>query len=392
VDWVLAIWGIAAALLWSAFYVGAAKILLRMQQLESLTPPQPADGGWPKLSVVIAACNEAEHIEDALDTILASGYPNLEVVVVNDRSDDATGDILDAVSKRDDRVVPLHVDTLREGWLGKVHALNRGTEAATGEWLLFTDADIHFSDIALTRSVALCLHDGLDHLTVIPNLETRGTLMNAAVVYFGMTLLLVVKADQIGDDGSDAFLGVGAFNLVRRSTFDKSEGWHWLKMEVADDVGLGYMMHRAGARGRALLGQGHVKVAWYDSVGGLIRGLEKNFYGAMAQYNPRKLVALFVGIGAILGGIPALFLQGLSHWVWIGFGSLLLGSQLAAAWVVHKKLERPLFSQIFVPLGVLLTSWALLRSAIVCHRQNGIVWRGTRYSLDDLRTGRRVDL
>src|SRR6185369_2740694 len=105
-------------------------------------------------SVVVPACNEARTIERALTSLLAQDYPDLEIVLVDDRSSDETGAIIEHLAASDRRISAIHVRELPAGWLGKVHALQRGLERARGELVLFTDADIHFAPGALRRAVA----------------------------------------------------------------------------------------------------------------------------------------------------------------------------------------------------------------------------------------------
>ena len=121
------------------------RMLRRFADLDPTPPPR-----WPKLSIIIPACNEAETIEPALAKMRLLDYPELELVLIDDRSKDATGAIMDRVAAEDPRFRVIHVEKLPEGWLGKVHALKLGTESSTGEILLFTDADVLLAKDALT--------------------------------------------------------------------------------------------------------------------------------------------------------------------------------------------------------------------------------------------------
>ena len=140
----------------------------RMRRLATLAAPAPA--AWPRVSVVFAARNEAGTVGAAVPTMLALDYPDLEVIAVNDRSEDDTGAILDRLAAADPRLKVVHVTELPAGWLGKNHALADGGAAATGEWILFTDADIHFRPDVLRRAVAHARAHSLDHLAAIPAL------------------------------------------------------------------------------------------------------------------------------------------------------------------------------------------------------------------------------
>ena len=117
--------------------------------------------------VLVPTCNEEETIGKALEGLRAQRYPNLEIIVVNDRSTDRTGEIVDRIAATDDRVQAIHIEHLPDGWLGKVHALHIASQHATGEWMLFTDADIHFSATCLEAAVQYCVKEDLDHLSLL---------------------------------------------------------------------------------------------------------------------------------------------------------------------------------------------------------------------------------
>ncbi len=142
----------------------------------------------------------------------------------------------------------VHVRELPEGWLGKVHALQRGVERAKGAWLLFTDADVHFAPGTLRRAVACAEERQLDHLAVAAQVILRSFWTGVCHGSAMRGIVALARPWEVMDPRSKKAIGTGAFNLVRRSVFDRTPGFGWLKLEVADDIGLGLMMKRAGAR------------------------------------------------------------------------------------------------------------------------------------------------
>src|SRR5262249_27703403 len=141
----------------------------------------PAPPEWPSVSLIVPARNEEASIGPAVRSRLAEGYPALEVVLVDDRSTDGTGAVVDALAREDGRIQPVHVQTLPPGWLGKVHALREGLRLAKGEWILFSDADVHLAPSALQKAVALAEARGLDQLAVLPQLVPTHWLIDAAM-------------------------------------------------------------------------------------------------------------------------------------------------------------------------------------------------------------------
>ncbi|HVG46286.1 MAG TPA: glycosyltransferase, partial [Longimicrobium sp.] len=174
------------ALATAALCVGTfAWLLLAAREIPRLGDVPPlGDAEMPAISIVVAARNEARGIEGAMRSLLAQDAPRLEVVVVDDRSDDATGAILDRFARDEPRLRVVHVTELPAGWLGKNHALWLGAGSATGELLLFTDADVVIEPLALRRAVGAMVAGGLDHLTASPSIERPSLLFEMFIGVF----------------------------------------------------------------------------------------------------------------------------------------------------------------------------------------------------------------
>ena len=137
----------------------------RMERLEHVSPLE--GDALPSVSVIIPACDEEQGIASALTSVLTLDYPNLEIIVLNDRSSDATPQILDRMAAEDPRLRVIHISELPAGWLGKNHALHLGAAQAKGEYLLFTDADVHMAPDTLRRAAARMQVHQLDQLCLI---------------------------------------------------------------------------------------------------------------------------------------------------------------------------------------------------------------------------------
>lgn len=354
----------------------------RMRRLATL--PAPAPARWPRVSLVFTARNEGATLGASVPTMLALDYPDLEFITVNDRSEDDTGAILDRVAAADPRVKVVHVAALKPGWLGKTHGLQLGGEQATGEWILFTDADIHFHPEALKRAVAYARAQSLDHLAAIPELHERGTLLGICVGAFSLLFALFVRPWRVPNPASRCHGGIGAFNLVRASTYRKLGGHAPLRLRPDDDLKLGKLM-KSGGFSEVVLGADRLSVAWYDSVGGLVRGLEKNAF-AGADYRIR-----LIGAGVLLHALfvfwplAAVFVAiGPARWLWLGAVAVMLG---AAADNQRFDGGRP-WHGLFLPLGLAVLDYAIVRSMVLTIWRRGIVWRGTHYPLRDLKANK----
>src|SRR5262245_56083515 len=175
---------ISLCALWVA---GLGYLIISIKRLPVLREQHaPVPDVWPRLSVVIPACDEAANLESAVATLLQQDYPDLEIILVDDRSSDGTGEIIERLAREDPRIRAVHIETLPQGWLGKVHALHRGVEQASGDWLLFTDADVHFGAAILRRAIALVLQQRVDHLALIPRTLQKSFWLELAVNTFGL--------------------------------------------------------------------------------------------------------------------------------------------------------------------------------------------------------------
>ncbi len=368
--WYLVAWGV-----WMS--------LKNVQSLPSISLDR--DKSYPRLSVIIAARNEAGTIENALKSVLAQNYPNLEIILVNDRSNDGTDKILQKLAEKDPRVLIHNVEELPPGWLGKVNAMQQGFRRSTGGWLLFTDADVHFQEESLERIIDVAERSSVDYLCVVPEVQARQRLLKALYTVSLSGFFLATRIWEVKNQ--KAFVGVGACGLVRHSQLAKSPGLSWLKMEVVDDLALAQLVWQAGGKLDVYWGRECLGVEWYPSMGDLIRGLEKNLF-AGAQYQYWR---------ALLGIIGILFVA-IAPWLSIFSGNWLLSLAAVGAfagywlsWIPGNKAQGiGWFERLISPPLLLVIAWALARSTFITWRQGGIKWRETFYSIAALRRGQRL--
>ena len=363
-------------------------LLLRqfVPKFEAVAPKTAPRGVLPRLSVLIPACNEADTIEQALRTLLLQEYPNLEVIVVNDRSEDNTGAIIDRMAESDPRVQAVHIDHLPSGWLGKVHALKVASEKASGDFLLFSDADIHFSRDCLRRAVLYAEQESLDHLTLLPKMTSRSIWARFAIVSSLRTILIAVKPWHVNDPNRPEGVGVGAFNMVRRVAFENTTGFEWFKMDVADDVALGQLMKNTSGRSNVLLAYDSLEVEWYSSVENVFFGLEKNAFAQGARCDFRQ--GMLIGCVAIWMALSPLILFGIGETFWSmvpWLGAFATGLVLQNTMGIS--LLDTLGSFFF---GDAIMGAVMLRSTWLGEERGGVVWRGTVYTSEELQAGMKV--
>lgn len=375
---------------WAWLVVCIARTTRTVPRLGNQNPPQPQT--WPRLSVVIPACNEADTIASAARTLLAQDYPDLQIVLVDDRSEDGTGEIIDELASADPRVTAVHVAELPDGWLGKVHALHTGLARADGQFVLFTDADVHYSPGMLRAAVAHAAHRQLDHLAAFPKVWPAGSLLDAAIwVFVRHFVVFLARPWAVADPHSRAYTGIGAFNLVRREAFEKTEGFAWLRMEVADDMGVGLMMKRSGARCGVVSAFAGLGLHWHRSLGEITRCGERSFATAsrfsLARTLVMGLVSGLLELTPLLGPLAMLW----EPTRWVGLASLATtGLWVASSVQLARWTRGRIAAGLLGPVGAVILVAIFYRAAWLGRLRGGVMWRGTLYPSAELRKGMRV--
>ena len=374
----------------SAFAAWASGITLlilhrgRYPSLDRVDLSQPEMADLPRLSILVPACDEAATIERAMRSLIDLEYPDYEIIAVNDRSTDGTGPILEAMAHDCPRLKVIHVESLPAGWLGKNHALHIASQQATGDWLLFTDADVIHNADTLSRAVAWARKRSLGHLVLCPRVETHGFWEKLFVSYFGLMFSFRVRPWAVADANKSAYIGVGAFNLVRADAYRSFGGHTALAMEVCDDTKLGKLIKQHGFQQHVLNGPGLLSVRWVVGLRGAIDGLSKNAFAGF-EFRPAEMLAS-VGCLAVSGVYPVIALATHNNAVrLLGLASLLL--MVVGGACMRRIADARLWIGAAYPVAALLLIFIILRSTYRVYQCGGIVWRGTHYALDELRRG-----
>jgi glycosyltransferase involved in cell wall biosynthesis len=210
----------SVALFWTSYGLRVALGAFQLPWLKDYPAAEAAD--CPSVSLIFAARDEEEKLAQALETLRQIDYPRLEILAVNDRSSDGTARILQDAAQRHPRLKIASIEALPEGWLGKPHALQCGFEISRGEWLLFTDADVRFRPDAIRRAMTLAKAKQLDHLTLMTDVEMHGFWEKTVLTFFGLGFHLATMPHGVADAGSGAYVGIGAFQMVKRTAYEAS--------------------------------------------------------------------------------------------------------------------------------------------------------------------------
>ena len=383
--WFYWITGIALALIWLVPVIDTA---LHIHLIADLTRPEwlPPDGtALPSLTIVVPARNEEAEIEEALHSLLALDYSSFEVIAVNDRSTDSTGEIMDRLAGEPSshgKLRVIHVRELPPRWLGKTHAMWLGAQQGSGEWILFTDADCVFRTDTMRRAMFYAVKNELDHLVLIPTIHMHSWGERMMIAFPQIAASFVMRPWKVRDQEARDFIGAGAFNLVRREAYEAIGTFAALRLEVVDDLELGAAIKKARFRQDVVVGRDLVSLRWIKGAMGLVRNLEKNLF-AFLKFRFSLVVAacvlvLFLNVWPFLGMMIA------PGWSRAPF-AFAVGMIAARYYQGSETMGVPAITFLLNPISAILTAIAILGSAFAAIRDGGVTWRGTKYSLDDLR-------
>lgn len=341
-----------------------------------------AVGEFPLLSIIVPARNEERQIEICLRSLIAQRYPNFEVIVVNDQSEDATGAMVGRLQREDARLRLIDGLPLPDGWVGKPWALAQGAKAARGEWLLFTDADtVHDPDAAGSALVHALRHK-LDALSLLTDQVMIGSAERILLPSILWTIAFAVGAtDDINDPAKPNAIFNGQFVLMSRKCYEAIGGYSALKAEIAEDLELARLLKRDGRFRTALLGaNGLVRTRMYRSFAEIWRGFVKNFaLGARGQLHLAALGLLFLAFISPLTPTMLVIAAFTGHaslaWA-LGVGMLLA---IFGAEYGMRASRFPRGSGWTLPVGIVVLLAIFATSLIRFSSGTGVEWRGRHY-------------
>jgi len=423
-NWLIVHW-IAGSILALAWFSRIVEAALGMPRIADVAQPEwdrkpPTGDGEPRVSIIVPARNEERDIRMTLESLLALEYSNYEVIAVNDRSTDRTGEIMDQVATygvdipfdslragsvrvpaaagpearagknarptqaEASRLRVIHISELPAGWMGKTHAMWTAAGQATGDWLLFTDADVRFKPDSVRRVVAYAEAEKADHVVLFPRMIVESPGESMMIAFFQALFVFGHRPWKVADPGAQDHMGVGAFNMVRRSVYEAVGSYQALRMEVLDDMKLGKVVKNAGYAQRNVFGEDLISLRWAEGALGIVDNLTKNFFAVLSFQWPRTVVSVlglaFLNLGPFLG-----------IWLAHGWARLPYVIALASLFAIYYGMSgmsavSPYYFFLH-PVSTALFMYTLVRSMLHTLWNGGIVWRGTKYPLEELRRG-----
>ncbi|MEX2286022.1 MAG: glycosyltransferase [Planctomycetaceae bacterium] len=363
----------------------------QIRRTRFLTPhcPRIDSGNAPLVSIMVPAKDEAAHIEGCVRSLLAQEYPNFEVLVVDDRSEDNTAAIVASIAAQDERVRLIRVDTLPAGWTGKTHALHVCQQHARGDWFLFVDADTRHHPSCLSVTLRDCLDNGMEMESLFPALDSRTFWERVIQPFVGTCLIILFPLTRVNDPRrKSAGFANGQFILVSRKAYQAIGGHEAVRDKLVEDIHMGRKIREQGFGLRMAVGADVSSVRMYSSLDQIIRGWVRIFYAAV-DFNPSRLRWLFAFI-CVFSVLPYAVISGYGIAMLCGVKSPFVVISFVMG-VIHEAGQVALYARTYAStrsqLRYLAFRWLavfamllILRRTIAMCRTHDVVWRGTAYS------------
>jgi chlorobactene glucosyltransferase len=350
--------------------------------------PPPANA--PLISICIPARNEENNIRRCVEAVLEQDYPNLELIVLDDRSTDATLTLLNELASCDSRLIPINGSDLPQGWAGKPHALYQAATVARGEWLCFVDADTFLAPNALSSVLAKAGETEADLFTIMTR-QILGSFWEKTVMPLVMTALSVgFSPRKVNDPNRRDAVANGQFIFIKRSVYDAIGGHEKVKDQIVEDKAISEQVKWNGYRLIVADGSQVVSTRMYTSLPTMWEGWTKNIYLGLSDHPSMLLLGAF---GATLALIAALFLP-----VWLPLGivwyfndggwmALAVSAQALIVWghllyirsVIAERMDISRWYAWTTPLGAGVFAAMMLTSAWKVLSGQGVTWRGRKY-------------
>jgi chlorobactene glucosyltransferase len=377
---------ILLALPWAGIIAFLLLIVKPVRQLTNITSLDLERA--PSVGVIIPARNESENIEECLASLTKSRYPNFEIIIVDDRSEDGTAELARTVPPGNaKRLVVIDGEALPEGWLGKPWACQQGARATSAELLVFADADTTHGDRLLSRSITELQNEDADLLNVL-GFQVMESFWEClvqpqiflAVVFRHPDLERSARSSQWQDGVAN-----GQFMLMPRTSYEAIGGHESVRDRVLEDLALAQTVKRHGRTFVIRMAMDDLTTRMYHSLGGLIAGWSRLIQMGSTQGQP--LVSSF-GVVAVATFcfwiVPPLML--LSALLGFGGETLLIWSALVCSLSVgiHAAflhfLGAPAYYAVFYPLGSFVVLYIMIRSKV---RASDVEWKGRRYTVSN---------
>ncbi|HXV67199.1 MAG TPA: glycosyltransferase [Nitrosopumilaceae archaeon] len=344
----------------------------------------------PKVSVIVPARNEEDFISRCLDSLLIQDYPNYEIVVIDDSSDDSTGQIIKKYSEKYSKIIHVSARPKPEDWMGKNWACMEGYKKSTGELLLCTDSDTKHSNKIISLAVAHLESEKIDALTVIPKMLCLDNLTRITLPMLSTFLHTRFSAIRVNNPSKKTGYFFGSFFIIKKTVYEAIGTHEGVKHEIIEDGALGKKVKEFGFKLKMVRGEHLLEAVWARNWSTLWNGLKRLMVPLFLQNNFVAIGVFFTVLFLLFMPFPILFYSILFFNESISFTVLLFSSIIASCFVylagmvdATKGLQIKWIYSIFAPVGSFITVSGFLFGMLQAKSKTAVSWRGRKYSMKE---------
>ena len=344
----------------------------------------------PKVSIILPARNEEEFIRKCLDSLVKQDYENYEIIVIDDSSEDKTGKIILEYAKKYPKIIPVSAKPKPDGWMGKNWACMEGYTKATGELLLFTDADTKHAENVITLAVSHLNSFELDALSAIPKMLTFDFWTNITLPMISTFLHTRFSALNVNNPAKKTGYFFGSFFILKKTTYQKVGTHEGVKQEIIEDGALGGKVKDAGYKMKMVRGEHLIEAVWARDKGTLWNALKRLMVPLYLQSGKIAIGIFFAIVFLLFVPFPILAISTSLAIESTSAKILCITSAIASILIytgaiieVKVGLKLKLSYSVFAPLGSLVVVLGFLSGLLQAKRTSAVTWRGRSYSMKD---------
>jgi len=344
----------------------------------------------PKVSIILPARNEEEFLAKCLDTLIDQDYPNYEIIAIDDSSEDSTGKIISEYAKQNSKVIPVSARPKPDGWMGKNWACMEGYKKATGELLLFTDADTTHAKNVISLAVSHLLAFNLDALTVIPKMVSIDFWTKITLPMLSTFLHTRFSAIRVNDPSKKTGYFFGSFFIIKQNTYEKVGTHESVKQEIIEDGALGKKVKDSGCKMKMVRGEHLIDAIWARDKSTLWNALKRLMIPLYLQSHRIAVGIFFAVLFLLFMPFPILVYSSILTFETLSNSMVFVSSLIASILIylgavieVKKGLYLKLKYALFGPIGSLVVVLGFLGGLLQAKKDSSVSWRGRTYSMKD---------
>tara|TARA_Y100001960_G_scaffold86973_1_gene93185 strand:+ start:1343 stop:2554 length:1212 start_codon:yes stop_codon:yes gene_type:complete len=344
----------------------------------------------PKVSVILPARNEENFITKCLETLCAQNYKNFEIIAIDDSSEDKTGEIIQSFAKNDSKVIHVSARTKPKNWMGKNWACMEGFKKATGELILFTDADTKFQKNVIELTVSHLLSENLDALTVIPRLRCIDKITKITLPMLSTFLHSRYSALNVNNPKKEVGYFFGSYFMITREVYEGIGTHEIVKQEIVEDGALGKITKESGGALKMVRGEHLIEALYSRSAKEMWNGLKRLMVPLYHQNSSWAIGVFFAVLFILFMPIPFLAYSIIAFDYSFSFTTLLIAAIIstitifvASGMEAKMGLELSLVNSIFAPLGSIIVVLGFLAGILQANKDTAVSWRGRKYSVKE---------